>query len=85
MKNSEMVTLKLSVPKSKVRKVKAMLKKEGVEIIEVKPSDIGPYGLRKGNFKPGEKPSEAIKRIADRKQEDFLKIRRKAWGGRGVK
>ncbi len=78
METAELVEYKLLMPKAKVKKLKSLLEKEGasLERLTQKP--------RKGKYKPGEKPSDAIKAIADREQEDFNEVRRKAWGGRGV-
>ena len=93
METSEMVKVELTVPKSKIRKLKSMLKKEGISVqktITKEPKQDTtqeklPYGMRKGKYKKGEKPSDAIKTIADREQEDFNEFRRRAWGGRGVR
>ncbi len=92
METSALVKIELTVPKSKIRKLKTLLKKEGISVQTTtakEPKQLAtpkklPYGMRKGKYKKGEKPSDAIKAIADREPEDFTELRRKAWGGRGV-
>ncbi len=66
----------IKVPKSKMKRIEAFLKKEGIN-----------FKMRKGNYKKGEKPSDFAGAWADRKENEIIdadELRRRAWGGRGV-
>ena len=86
METTELVEYKLLIPKAKVRKLKSLLEKEGASLErKTKPSKVKrlAHGARKGNYKPGEKPSDFGGLWKDR-DITFEEMRKKAWGNRGV-
>ena len=83
MKDKDIVTIKVTVPKSKVKRIKALFEKEGVTVKIVSPQL--PNGMRKGNYKKGEIPSQFAAAWADREEEiNADDVRKKAWDNRGA-
>lgn len=74
----------VKVPKSKLSKLKALLKEENIKIKkESKKKEQLPNGFIKGKYKPGDKPGDAAG-IWEDDERDENEIRRAAWHNRGV-